>query len=134
MSGGFYWYYQSSQDTIKVLEQNNAKLKAAIDINENTIAQMQLDFERANSEIRDLNLEFRKIRNQNSVLSEKLQKHDLGMLAENRPSLVGNIVNRATEKVNRCFEVISGAELTEEEKNAETPQQANSECPWLFTR
>ena len=130
--GVFYWYYQDSQDTISTLQQNNAELQNAVEINEATIDSIQKSYEEARKELKQVNQRFEKIRSQNNVLSNKLEEHDLGVLAEAKPGLVQRIVNGATDKVNRCFEVASGAPLTEAEKNAETPSKANSECPWLF--
>ena len=67
-----------------------------------------------------------------SILSKKLGKHDLGNLGSKKPSLVERIINNASAKVGRCFELESGAKLTEKEKNAKTGKAFNSECPWLF--
>lgn len=132
MAGAFYWYYQDSQARIQTLSENNAKLETAVEINEQTIDSLQESYAQSQEQLRAVNDEFRQIRRQNNVLAEKLERHDLGVLGNAKPGLVENVVNRATDKVNRCFEIISGAELTEEELNAETPEQANSECPWLF--
>jgi len=132
MAAGFYWYYQDSQKRIQTLSENNARLETAVQTNEQTISVLQENYEEARQELRRVNEEFSRIRKQNDVLADKLQRHDLGVLGNNKPGLVGNIVNSATDSVNRCFEILSGAELTDEEKNAETPEKANSECPWLF--
>ena len=132
MAAGFYWYYQDSQQRIQTLSENNARLETAVQTNEQTISVLQESYEEARQELRQVNEEFSRIRKQNDVLADKLQRHDLGVLGNNKPGLVGNIVNSATDSVNRCFEILSGAELTDEEKNAETPEKANSECPWLF--
>lgn len=132
MAGAFYWYYQDSQARIQTLSENNAKLETAVEINEQTIDSLQESYAQSQEQLRAVNDEFKQIRRQNNVLAEKLERHDLGVLGNAKPGLVENVVNRATDKVNRCFEIISGAELTEEELNAETPEQANSECPWLF--
>lgn len=132
MTAGFYWYYQDSQARIQTLSENNAKLETAVDMNEQTIDSLQKNYEQSREELRKVNKEFENIRKQNNVLSEKLRKHDLGVLGNAKPGLVSNIVNSATNDVNRCFEILSGAELTEEERNAETPEKANSECSWLF--
>jgi len=132
MAAGFYWYYQDSQARIQTLTENNAKLETAVEMNEATIDSLEQSFEESREELRRVNEDFQKIRRQNNVLAEKLERHDLGVLGNAKPELVGRVVNNATDKVNRCFEILSGAELTEEELNAETPEQANSECPWLF--
>ena len=51
-------------------------------------------------------------------------ERDFGKLALSKPGLVENIINNASENAIRCMEIASGAELTEEEKNA----GSNSEC------
>jgi len=61
-----------------------------------------------------------------------LGRHDLGNLAENKPGLVEKVVTKASAKANRCFELLSGAELTDKEKEAKNGKAFNSECPWLF--
>jgi septal ring factor EnvC (AmiA/AmiB activator) len=132
MAGAFYWYYQDSQARIQTLSENNAKLETAVEMNEQTIDSLEQSFEESREELRRVNEEFANIRRQNNVLAEKLEEHDLGVLGNSKPGLVERVVNSATDKTNRCFEILSGAELTEEERNAETPEQANSECPWLF--
>jgi len=132
MTAGFYWYYQDSQARIQTLTENNAKLETAVEMNEATIDSLEASYEQSRQELRRVNEEFSQIRRQNTVLAEKLERHDLGVLGNAKPKLVGRVVNNATDKVNRCFEILSGAELTEEEQNAETPEKANSECPWLF--
>ena len=132
MIAGFYWYYQDSQARIQTLSENNAKLETAVDMNEQTIDILQEDYEQTRQELRRVNEEFSNIRRQNSVLAEKLERHDLGVLGNAKPGLVERIVDSATAETNRCFEILSGAELTEEERNADTAEQANSECPWLF--
>ena len=132
LSGVFYWYYQDSQATIQTLSENNARLETAVEINEQTINSLEQSFEESKQELRRVNEEFAQIRRQNTVLAEKLEAHDLGVLGNAKPGLVQKIINSATDDANRCFELLSGAPLTEEERDANTPKQFNGECPWLF--
>ena len=132
MGGLGLWYYNDSQATIATLQENNAKLEISLQQEQETLKALQADIKQAEQQIDKVNREFAKTRQQNNELAKRLEKHNLGFLAANKPGLVERVVNRATEKAGRCFEIISGAELTEAEKNAETAQAANSECPWLF--
>ena len=132
MASAFYWYYQDSQARIQTLSENNAKLETAVEMNEQTIDSLEQSFQESRQELRRVNEEFAAIRRQNDVLAEKLERHDLGVLGNAKPGLVERIVDSATGDANRCFEILSGAELTEEEQNAEAGQEFNSECPWLF--
>ena len=129
----FYWYYNSSQETIKVLNENNAKLEVAVKTNEETVRVLQEGMKKASEELTRVNGDFAKTRAQNSVLSKKLARHDLANLAASKPGLVEPIVNNASTKAGRCFEILSGSELTEQEKGATSAKQFNSECPWLWT-
>jgi chromosome segregation ATPase len=130
--GLFYWYYNDTQERMAILNENNAKLETAVATSEAAVESLQADYEKANQELGELNEKFSNIRKQNKTLSNKLGRHDLGNLAENKPGLVEKVITKASGKANRCFELISGAELTEKEKEATNGKSFNSECPWLF--
>ena len=130
--GLFYWYYNDTQERMAILNENNAKLETAVATSEAAVESLQRNYEKANEELNKVNEEFANIRKQNKTLSNKLGRHDLGNLAENKPGLVEKVVTTATKKANRCFELISGAELTDNEKEAKNGKAFNSECPWLF--
>jgi len=132
LGGAGYWYYKDSQDRIRILTENNAKLDTAVKLNEQTIDTMKKDFARVQNEIKQTNEEFGRIRAQNQVLAEKLEKHDLGQTAAAKPEAIQRVVNAASAKAGRCFELLSGAELTKTEKEAKDGRSFNSECPWLF--
>ena len=130
--GLFYWYYNDTQERMAILNENNAKLETAVQISEQAVESLQADYEKANQELGELNEKFSNIRKQNKTLSNKLGRHDLGNLAENKPGLVEKVITKATGKASRCFELISGAELNDNEKEAKNGKAFNSECPWLF--
>ena len=132
MSGIGYWYYTDTQKTIAVLTENNAKLELAVATNEETIKSMAADFAAANAELKRVNNEFAAIRQQNNRLASKLADVDLALLAANKPESIERAVNRGTANAGRCFELLSGAVLTEEEKNATNGESFNKECPWLY--
>ena len=132
MGGIGYWYYTETQKTISVLTENNAKLELAVATNEETIKTMAADFAAANEELRKVNEEFANIRRQNQQLANKLQEIDMTAAAIANPEGIERAVNRGTYNAGRCFELLSGAELTEDEKNAENARSFNKECPWLY--
>ena len=132
MGGIGYWYYTDTQKTIAVLTENNARLEMAVATNEETIKTMAADFAAANEELRRVNSEFAAIRQQNNRLASKLADFDLGLLAANKPESIERAVNRGSANAGRCFELLSGADLTEDEKNAENGESFNKECPWLY--
>lgn len=132
MSGLGYWYYKSSQATIMTLTENNAKLNTAVQLNEETITSLQTDYARVSTELTALNEEYQAIRRQNQLLADKLQKIDLESAAVTNPAAIERAVNNGTKNAGRCFELLSGAELNEKERNAENAEAFNKECPWLY--
>jgi len=66
------------------------------------------------------------------ALSKKFDKRDFGVFASSQPEKVEELINRGTKNALRCLELASGAKLTEEEKNAKSPIEANRECPSLI--
>jgi len=140
MMGGIgYWYYNDSQERMKILQENNATLKAnqanleqAIATQQETMEQLQKDFEAAAAENAALQEAYTAIRNQNRRLADKLEKIDLEEAAIANAEGIERAVNRGTENAGRCFEILSGSPLTEEELNAENEIAFNKECPWLW--
>jgi len=133
VAGLFYWYYTDTQARLAALVENNAKLEIAVQTSEAALKETQENLKRAAEEMQKVNAEFQQIRAQNNVLSTKLSRHDIGVLASKKPGLVEKTINKASGKAARCFELLSGSELTEEEKNATSAKAFNSECPWLWT-
>ena len=133
MSSGFYWYYQDTQKRMAILVGNNVKLEQAVSTNEKTIKDLGILNQAANNEITRVNSELQQSRSQNRELVDRLAKHDLGLLGNQKPDLVQRIINNASDKVGRCFEILSGVPLSDVERNAKDGKQFNSECPWLYS-
>lgn len=132
-AGGIgYWYYNDTQERLAILTSNNAKLNTAVELNEQTISSLEQDYAKASSELATLNEQYISIRRQNQELADKLQKIDLTAAAIANAEGIERAVNRGTENAGRCFELLSGAELNEKERNAENGIAFNKECPWLY--
>lgn len=129
MVAGFYWYYQDSQKRIMDLMANQAKLETAVAIQEETIKQQQADMAKQAETLEKVNDAFAKAQADKQNLTDRLMKHDLGKLAEKKPGLVEEKINRGTDNVGRCFEILSGAPLTDAERNATKKSEINNECP-----
>ena len=127
--GSAYWYYTWSQEEIMTLTLNNKTLTQATEDQKKAIASLVQDSLKVGEQITKVNKEFREARTENNALRIKLAKHDLAFLAEKKPGLIQKIVNRGTDDVGRCFEILSGAPLTEKEKSATKKDQTNSSCP-----
>jgi hypothetical protein len=132
MSGIGYWYYTDTQERMAILQSNNAQLSIAVETNQAAIDSLQADYAAIQAENTRINAEYAAIRRQNSVLASKLADMDLGLLASQRPESIERAINRGTENAGRCFEILSGSPLTEEERNATDGESFNKECPWLW--
>lgn len=132
MGGIGYWYYTDTQAKMAILQENNAKLEIAVATNEQALSSLQADYAAAQAENARINAAYAEIRRQNNRLADKLSNIDLGLLAAERPEAIERAVNRGTANAGRCFEILSGSPLTEEERNAENGESFNKECPWLW--
>jgi len=132
MGGVGYWYYNDTQARMAILQDNNAKLNIAVQTNEAALESLQADYASAQNEISSLNEAYTAIRRQNQALADKLEKIDLTAAAIANAEGIERAVNRGTENAGRCFELLSGAELTDKERNAENDIAFNKECPWLY--
>jgi len=132
MGGIGYWYYNDTQQRMAILQENNAKLEMATQLQEEAINSLESSYASAQEELTTLNVQYQSIRRQNQQLADKLQEIDLTAAAIANAEGIERAVNRGTENAGRCFELLSGAELTEKEINAENDIAFNKECPWLY--
>jgi len=132
MGGIGYWYYKDTQARIAILQENNAKLEIAVATNEEALESLQENYASAQAELTNLNEQYQSIRRQNQRLADKLQEIDLTAAAIANAAGIERAVNRGTENAGRCFELLSGAELTEKERTAKNDIAFNKECPWLY--
>ena len=121
-----------------ILKANQIKLEEAVESQQEVIAQQKADFETimaANAKLQDtrdiLQAELKNLDDKFNKTNASGKKRDIGDLAVNRPESVERVINRASDNALRCVEIAMGAELTEEEINAVTPSEINSECPSL---
>lgn len=136
ITAGFYWYYTDTQKRIAILHENSAKLETVVQIQKQTIEQYNKDIKAVLAEKHFIEMEFAKSRNAIKELRRKFNKvskllgaRDLGKLGAAKPKPIERIINKATKEVFRCFEIASGAKLTENEENAIKPSQINKACP-----
>ena len=132
MGGIGYWYYNDTQARMAILQDNNAKLNIAVQTNEAALESLQEDYATAQNEISSLNDAYAAIRRQNQRLADKLEEIDLTAAAISNAESIERAVNAGTVNAGRCFELLSGAELNEKERNAKNGIAFNKECPWLY--
>ena len=128
MGGGAYWYYNDTQEKIKILTQNNAKLETAVETNEQALKSQTAAFESMQKQNAKLQAEWTEINNRNRSLENRLSRHDIGASGVAKPSLTEKVLNNATKNAQRCLEIFSGSALTEKELSATKPSEINNEC------
>ena len=124
-AGGGYLYVTKLQKDNAILKTNQVKLETAVAESNQVIEQQTKDLKQIRNtlkKVEELNAKLEKDRN---ALNNRLGKHDIGNLAENKPGLVEKIINKASDSAARCMEIASGSPLTEEELNG----KPNRECP-----
>ena len=62
-------------------------------------------------------------------LQTELNVKTLELNSINKPKLIQRVISRASARVLRCFEILSGSPLTNKEITATKPSQINTECP-----
>lgn len=96
---GAYAYYTSTQEAIRQLTENNAKLEVAVQTQKESMQAMEMNFKVQ----AELNSELQKKLQESEVykdsLISKLQKHDLAALSLKKPALIEKRINDATKKV-----------------------------------
>ena len=141
--GGFgAWTYmqklqadnQVLQINQEVLKENELKLNDAIAEQQAVIAakaKQAEDIQTANAALR---AETDRLSGEKDNLAKKLGRHELDILAQNKPGLVVRVINRASDNAMRCFEVLTGAPLTPDEEAADKPSLYNRECPTIHPK
>jgi|TARA_A200000159_G_scaffold162091_1_gene185245 uncharacterized coiled-coil protein SlyX len=137
-AGGGFWYVKTLQADLATAKENILKLNDAVSEQQAVIEQQALDFEAITAIRNDLEDTNRMLETANRNLNEKFNKlnasgerRDIGALSTTRPKSIERILNKDEVNERRCFEIIQGAELTEEELNATKKSKINTVCPEL---
>jgi hypothetical protein len=96
---GGYYYYKDTQNRIKILTENSAKLEAAKQAQDNTIKALVEDADKYRKLNKDLGVELQKAESYRNKLIGKLRKHNLSRLSQQKPLLVEKKINRGTKKL-----------------------------------
>ena len=109
--GAYSWITKLQKDN-QILQVNQSKLEGAVSEQQAAIEQHVADaasIQAANADLREQQAALEKDRKN---LAKKLGRHELDILAENKPGLVVKIINRASKNELRCFELQTGAPHT----------------------
>lgn len=94
-----YWYYTDTQNRMAQLRENNAKLEVANQQNTNTINTLQKQAIDNAARTQTLQTSLQNAEKYGDELRVTLQKHNLTALARNKPDLIQNRINNASDKL-----------------------------------
>lgn len=126
---GAWKYYQYTQEQIRIYAVNAATAELAQQESEQAIEALRKDMEAVREQYTAVSEEFDRAKSRVDKLEEILSEHEIGILAQAKPKLVEKIVDKGTKDVLRCYEILTGSPLTEEEINVTKKSRANSSCP-----
>tara|TARA_B100000686_G_C16337078_1_gene735994 strand:+ start:226 stop:585 length:360 start_codon:yes stop_codon:yes gene_type:complete len=104
---GGYYYYQDTQQRLKTLQQNNAKLEVAVKSKEAALQSVQENAEKQLKLNKELSGKLQDAEKYQDELRAKLQKHDLTRLSQKKPGLIEKKINEGTEKLFTDFESVT---------------------------
>ena len=110
---GAKYYYDTTQNKIAVLQDNNAKLELVAETNQSTINRLQGDNAKMNELSKELQSDLAVANKYKDELIEKLQKHDLTRLSLKKPGLIEKRINNGTKQLFESFESLTGNTTTD---------------------
>ena len=114
-----------------ILKANAVKMESAITEQKELITKQKEDFKEILAANQKMNELVGVLKKDLEDLDKRFNKknRDVGKLAIAKTKSIERITNGASALATRCIEIASGAELTEDEKNATKKSEINSECP-----
>jgi predicted negative regulator of RcsB-dependent stress response len=125
---GAWKYYTYTQEQIRIYAVNAATAELAQQESEAALESLHKDMAEIREQFATVSAEFEIAQSRVDNLEEKLSEHDLGALAQAKPKLIEKIVDKGTKDVLRCYEILTGSPLTEEEINVTKKSKANTTC------
>ena len=104
---GAYAYYHDTQQRIKTLQENNAKLETVAKSNELTINSLQESQEKFATLNNELQTKLNLALTYGDDLRKKLHKHDLTRLSIKKPGLIEKRINNGTKKLFDSIESVT---------------------------
>lgn len=123
-AGVAYWYYQDTQKALRTYAENQGKLEGAIatqaaanEALRNDLVNMQVAFNELNTAFEEAR---QQVRNVEKLFEQGTDGRDMtvGERAVEDPEYIEEQVNTGTNELFRCFEILTGAPIGDEDANA----------------
>ena len=131
IGGGLYVMKLRSDNA--TLKANQIKLESAVQDQQELITQQKNDFKDILAANQKMNELVSVLKKDLDDLDNRFNKggRDFGKVAIEKTDAINRIINKGSDNATRCIEISSGAELTEEERNATKKPEINRECPGI---
>ena len=132
LAGGGMYVFKLRADNA-TLKANQVQLETAITEQNKVLEQQKADFKAIMESNKKLNVLIQTFKKDLDELDKRFnkKKRDVGKLAIERTKSVERVINKGAINAQRCIELASGAEHTEEELKATKRSEINPECPSL---
>jgi len=120
-AGLAYWYYQDTQRAMKQYAENQAKLETSLTIQKSATESLQNSLKVMSETLTQLNEDFAESRQKTKELETMFNqdkqgnKRDFGELTIEAPDYIEGQINKGSDEVFRCVELLSGQEAREGE-------------------
>ena len=125
---GAWKYYQYTQEQIRIYAVNAATAELAQQQAEAAVESLKRDMVEIQAQFTKVTSEFKVAQGRVDALENKLSEHEIGNLAQKKPKLIEKIIDKGTQDVLRCYEILTGSPLTEDEIAVTKKSKANTTC------
>ena len=126
---GAWKYYQYTQEQIRIYAVNAATAELAQQEAEAAVESLKRDMVEIQQQFTVVSKKFEVAKGRVSALENKLSEHEIGDLAQKKPKLIEKIIDKGTQDVLRCYEILTGSPLTDEEIAVTKNSKENTTCP-----
>jgi len=123
-AGGFAYVYKLKADNA-VLKANQEKLETAVQEQQELLEVKEMEYQFIIEKSKELEEKLDAARADNEELTKKFAKYDIETWGMQDPDRTAETINNAVADVNRCIEISTGGEITEEDKD-------NKQCPEMI--
>jgi predicted negative regulator of RcsB-dependent stress response len=125
---GAWKYYQYTQEQIRIYAVNAATAELAQQQAEAAVESLKRDMVEIQAQFTKVTSQFEVAKGRVDALEDKLSEHEIGDLAQKKPKLIEKIIDKGTQDVLRCYEILTGSPLTEKEIAVTKKSKANTTC------
>ena len=125
---GAWKYYQYTQEQIRIYAVNAATAELAQQQAEAAVESLKRDMVEIQAQFTAVSSKFEVAKGRVDALENKLSEHEIGDLAQKKPKLIEKIIDKGTQDVLRCYEILTGSPLTEDEIAVTKKSKANTTC------